>query len=52
MPSSFQQEEDKDKDKEFILQEERPKCTVNEFNKLIVKKKINKHKQEIISKTF
>ena len=34
MLSSFQ-EEDENKDKEFILQEERAKHTVNELNKLI-----------------
>ena len=41
-PPSFQ--EDEDKHQEFILKEERPKYTVDEFNKLIFEKeKKRKH---------
>ena len=40
-PPSFQ--EDEDKHQEFILKEERPKYTVDEFNKLIFEKE-KKHR--------
>ena len=49
-PPSFQGE-DEDKGKEFILLEEKPKYTVNEFNRLIVEKEKRTNK-ELFKKRF